>query len=125
MFLEPSLVGIGASGAANNGSNAAASTLPRAESTLFRMQNQQQQQSLAINPNPGVWMNTLSKKNSALTGSLNLPYSQTQSQMAVGSSSRYNLAQVDANLQLQQQIQQLQIRFFKGISFSLSLSVTF
>lgn len=104
VFLEPSMVGLNS---ANSGSNGATSSLPRVESTLFRAQQPQQQQMMALNPNPNVWMNTLSKKNSS---SLNLPYSQAN----MASSSKYNSTQIDANLQLQQQLQQLQMKFFKG-----------
>lgn len=117
MFLEPSMVGMNTNhtsqpaGGVNGGSaavvNSGASTLPRAESTLFRAGQQlQQQQSMSLNANPNVWMNTLSKKNSTAVGSLVMQQQQ--------SSSRYNLAQIDANIQIQQQLQQLQIRFFKG-----------
>jgi hypothetical protein len=63
---------------------------------------------MALNSAPGVWMNTLSKKNG---GSLNLPYAQ---QGTIASSSKYNLAQLDAVQQQQQQQQQLQIKLFKG-----------
>lgn len=119
MFLEPSMVGLnsnqsgGVGGGVNGpggpggggGLNGGASTLPRAESTLFRASQQlQTQQSISLNPNPNVWMNTLSKKSTVVSAAWS---AQQQS------SSRYNLAQVDNNLQLQ--LQNLQTRFFKGI----------
>lgn len=131
MFLEPSMV-VGASNAAavsatmgaamNNGGGGGggggSATLPRAESTLFRAGQQlQQQQSITLNPNQNVWMNTLSKKSTmANTWSA---AQQQQMNSASSSASRYNLAAAaaataDSNYQLQQQLQQLQIRFFKG-----------
>lgn len=135
MFLEPTMVNLnnpnpGVSGTSIGGGglggfNGSSATLPRAESTLFRGSGGgasggqlQHQQSIPLNSNPNVWMNTLSKKSTVGSSA----WSATQQ----NSASRYNLAaasaaatasgQVDSNFQLQQQLQQLQIRFFKGIS---------
>lgn len=70
------------------------STLPRTESSLFTKNT------------PGVWMNTLNKRNpTGASLTLQIPNS---------GASKYNLAQIDYTLQQQQN--QLQLRFFKDFS---------
>lgn len=98
IFLEPTL-------AATNMNTNTSGGMTRTESSVFSSNKNSQ----ALNTNPNVWMNTLSKR-SATGASLTLPNTGSSAM------SKHNIAQIDSSLQYQQQLQQQQLqqqRFFR------------